>query len=300
MLAGKYPFDGDSDDQIYECIKKGVFSLSDNVFKQVSNETKDLLKELLETDPLARITASNALKHKAFNKIRKYLSSKNDSLLKRQGSQMIMDNLKNKIVKSGSKKEKKFHQAITTFITHNYLSKETALKYREIFKIIDANGDGRLTKDELVEGYKRIGCDILNEKKNVDSGKDGEEALRKNEVNNNNSLLNNSQTSVKDIDDILANIDRDNNGYIEVEEFIAAAIDLDELLNENNIEMAFESIDDDNSGKISLEELGKFIGGDDYDKELIKEVIIEAGKNPKNDINFEDFKDIMLNLKAEK
>lgn len=283
MLAGKYPFNGDSEEEIYESIKKGKFSLSEEEFKNIRKDTIDLLKLLLETDPLERITANKALNHKAFESIKKCIISKNTNYLKNNNSQIMMQSFQNKLTNFNKNSDKKFLQAVTTFIIHNFISREIALKYKELFKVIDTDGDGRLSKEELINGYKRMGNEVLNQ-------------IKKDNKNNKIHTYK-SQLSTRSLDDIVTNIDKDNNGYIEVEEFIAAAIDINELLTEDNIKLSFESIDIDKSGKISLDELGKFIGGEEYDLNLIKEVIVEAGKDPEKDINYNDFKDIMETLK---
>ena len=106
-------------------------------------------------------------------------------------------------------------------------------------------------------------------------------------------------TNPEEIEEILSHIDIDNNGYIEIEEFISASVDINVLLSETNIKLAFETIDSDNSGLVSLDEVGKFIGGENYDEVLIEKVIKEAGKDPKAEITFEDFKDIINVLKKE-
>lgn len=258
MLTGRFPFDGDVEDEVFNKIKYNSPDMSLKEIKQCSPEVRDLLSKMLEKDPLERINAFNALHHKAFNTLLKRKSEKDKDTLSRSNSINVLKNLK-------KSKTGKFNQAIAAFITHNYLSKEVALKHKEIFKAIDLDGDGRLTKQELIEGYNKIG----------------------------------SSYKPEEIEDILTNLDRDNNGYIEEEEFIAASVDINVLLSETNMKMAFDSIDIDKSGAVSLDEVGRFIGGEEYESELIREVIIDAGKDPNKEITFEDFKGILEKLKKE-
>ena len=70
-----------------------------------------------------------------------------------------------------------------------------------MFLSFDKNGDGRLTKDELLKGMSRV----TNESSIIDS-----------------------------LDDLMKTIDTDNNGYIEFEEFLRASIDKEKLLTEKN------------------------------------------------------------------
>lgn len=63
LLSGKPPFSGDSDKEILEAVGLGVFSMSGPEWQGVSNEAKDLIKQMLTFDPSQRITAHKALQH---------------------------------------------------------------------------------------------------------------------------------------------------------------------------------------------------------------------------------------------
>ena len=66
LLCGEPPFDGETDKEIFEKIKKGKYSFSLPHFKNVSNNCKDLIKKLLEPKISRRIKAKDALKHPFF------------------------------------------------------------------------------------------------------------------------------------------------------------------------------------------------------------------------------------------
>jgi calcium-dependent protein kinase len=51
LLSGKPPFGGDNDKEILEKIKLGVFSFSGQEWSRISNEAKDLIKQMLKFDP---------------------------------------------------------------------------------------------------------------------------------------------------------------------------------------------------------------------------------------------------------
>lgn len=257
MLFGEFPFDGETDEEVFSKIKNSFPEIEKKV---VSQETKDLLRRMLEKDPYERISASDALVHKAFKDIR---------LIQEEEKKRIFSNTKTKTVFHNLKNSKsiKFNQAVTAFITHNFLSKEISQKYKNIFKAIDINNDGKVTAVELREGFLKSGFFY----------------------------------SQDEVDSIIEGIDRDNNGYIECEEFISASADLNVLLSENNVKYAFETLDVDGSGFISFEEIGKFIYGDEFEnnKLFVENIIVEAGKDPSKEIGFEDFKDILLCLKRQ-
>ena len=56
-----------------------------------------------------------------------------------------------------------------------------------------------------------------------------------------------SDNLIQDVDQIFKKIDGDNNGYIEYEEFVRAAVDKQMFLNENILKFAFRYFDKDNS-----------------------------------------------------
>lgn len=63
LLSGRPPFDGQTDDEILNNVRKGDFSLSGSEWKQVSKEAKDLIKGMLTKDKDSRMAAETALKH---------------------------------------------------------------------------------------------------------------------------------------------------------------------------------------------------------------------------------------------
>lgn len=259
MLCGQLPFFSENDEELFEKIKNEKPNYSYNEFKEVSHDTMDLLMKLLEKDPIERISAKNALNHSCFKILEKFLNPKKEQIMDRQISKIALKRLGSNL--NGSKQ--KLQQAITSFITHNFLSKEVALKHKEIFKALDIDGDGRVTSEELLKGYNKAGYEYTED----------------------------------EIHKIIKSIDKDNNGYIEMEEFISASVDLDILLSDSNLKLAFETMDLDSSGSISFDEIRNFIGGEEIDKKLIEDVVKEAGKNPEDEFTLDDFHKIMNLIK---
>lgn len=253
MLTGKFPFNGETDNEIYHQIKYENVDLECRELSNVSKEAKSMLQKLLEKDPIERINAVLSLEHPVFEAIKLLKKKSSNVILSRQGSRKVISQIT--YLNSG-----KLQQAITCFITNNCLSKEETASIKEVFTALDTNGDGEISLEELIEGYKAVGVNY----------------------------------NIQKISDILSGIDMDNSGSIGLYEFIAAGTDLEILLSDKNIERAFAKIDSDNSGSISLEELGHFIGGESYDIKLIKQLIEETGIFLNiNEILFEDFKRFM-------
>jgi Ca2+-binding EF-hand superfamily protein len=58
-----------------------------------------------------------------------------------------------------------------------------------------------------------------------------------------------------EIDQIFDTADADGNGYLEFNEFVAATMDHQKILSNENLQRAFDNFDTDGSGSISAEEL---------------------------------------------
>ena len=113
-----------------------------------------------------------------------------------------------------------------------------------------------------------------------------------------------SDSLAKDVDQIFKNIDMDNNGYIEYEEFVRAAVSKEYFINENVLRFAFRYFDKDNSGEITFDEIESVFKESIADKtkvhealkQIISEVISEVDQNGDGIISFEEFADIMKKM----
>ena len=109
-----------------------------------------------------------------------------------------------------------------------------------------------------------------------------------------------SDTLEKDVEMIFKNIDADNNGYIQYEEFVRAAIDKDSFLQENVLRFAFRYFDKDNSGEISYDEIQEVFEESVADKtkvqQSLKKIISEVDTNGDGIISFEEFSAIMRKM----
>ncbi len=52
--------------------------------------------------------------------------------------------------------EKKLQQATITYLVNQLAQKEDLVDLQKAFKVLDKNSDGKLSRDELVEGYRKI------------------------------------------------------------------------------------------------------------------------------------------------
>jgi calcium-dependent protein kinase len=62
-LAGKPPFSGSNNIEVFEKIKECYVIMEDEVWNSVSNEAKDLILKLISRNPKERLTAAQAMEH---------------------------------------------------------------------------------------------------------------------------------------------------------------------------------------------------------------------------------------------
>ena len=253
MLCGKQPFNGENDDEIYEKIHLCKIDFNDEEWDNISHDAKDLIKKLLIKDVNKRLSAKKALNHPWIVK------NKNQVKIDNEKFKEIVKNLRNYSARL------KLQQATLAYIVHNLVHKEDCEYLRQVFILLDDNGDGKLTKSELINGL---------------------------------SILLDKQEAEKEVNRLFEIIDVDGNGFIEYEEFLRAGLNKAKILTENNLETAFKLYDIKNEGKINAEQLKSVLGsGDDnednVDDNVWQEMIDEADIDKDGKINFEDFKGIM-------
>jgi calcium-dependent protein kinase len=102
----------------------------------------------------------------------------------------------------------------------------------------------------------------------------------------------------KEVEEIISNIDSDKNKMIEYEEFLRATVNLDDLLTEENLLMAFNNFDDDGSGMLTHEEIKIALGmiNDDPENYIIEKIIAELDINGDGLISFIEFKELMMKV----
>jgi calcium-dependent protein kinase len=99
--------------------------------------------------------------------------------------------------------------------------------------------------------------------------------------------------------EIFANLDTNHDNYLGYEDFVRGAIDKNNLLNDKILEYAFKHFDKDNTGFITIKEIGNIFRGHikigDINEGL-KKIIAEVGKDENGKITYEDFKKLMTNI----
>ena len=198
----------------------------------------------------------------------------NHKWFKERNSKELFNNIKDeRTVKKLINNLKKYkrdailQEVALAYLVHNFPQMKEVVTANKLFNQMDTDGDGKINKNDLLKGLR---------------SKTDSKALE------------------KDVERIYRNIDMDNNGYIEYEEFVRAAVSKEKFINDNILKFAFRYFDKDNSGEISREELEEVFKQGINDKNKIKEaldkIIDEVDENKDGIIQFEEFVHIMTKM----
>ena len=117
----------------------------------MSDEARDLIQRMMSPRPDERPDALDALKHPWFQRS---IRGDFDSLYLNDA----IEALKN--FHSGSQ----LQHAVHSFFVQNLLSQGELKNLADQFKLFDVNGNGKLSRDELIEGFRQIRGINFNEK----------------------------------------------------------------------------------------------------------------------------------------
>jgi len=248
LLVGEPPFKGYNTEEILKKVLIGKYSMKGSKWENISPEAKKLVTQMLELDPSKRISADEALKTK-------WILDENYSTNDVNHFKKTLNNIKNRDT------GEKFQQATIAYIVHSLYPSNEIKELKKVFKMLDKNGDGRLTYDELSKGFRQV-----------------------------------FEREIHDfeIEKIIEDIDGNSDGYISYEEFMRVAINKAKLINEKNLRLAFDQFDSNKDEKLSVDEIKTVLGttNKDYVYYLIKQI----NENANNVIDFNDFKRLMNSL----
>jgi len=118
-------------------------------------------------------------------------------------------------------------QATYAYIASQMLGKQKKEELAKVFKAFDKNGDGRLSMDEVKQGYLDHYGKVVSD---------------------------------DEVEKMFKSVDADNSGFIDYTEFVVAAMDSEELSSNEFLQAAFKMFDKDGSGSISANEIKQVLG----------------------------------------
>ena len=155
------------------------------------------------------------------------------------------------------KRDSIIQETALAYLVHNFPQMKDVVNACKLFNQMDVNGDGKINKNEFLKGLQsKISSDTLK----------------------------------KDVDTIYKNIDMDNNGYIEYEEFVRAAVNKEHFIDPRVIHFAFSYFDKDQTGIINVSELRNVMQIlNQNDKSHVDTLLTRAEIEGNGYINYRDF-----------
>ena len=270
LLSGFSPFEGESDSLVMEQILIGKIDFTDPAWDGISDEAKDFVQHLLTYEEDSRPTAEQAMKHAW---IQNSIRANTATFMQDYGESSVtcFEN----IFDFASEASLKLKEVVYTYIASQLLRKEEREEIDRVFRGMDDDCDGKLSKSDIRIGYK---------------------------------LFFDKELSDNETDKLFSRINTSGTGYIDYTEFIIAAMQKSKILDADKLKAAFSKFDRGNKGFISGNDLkvalsgvvtlptndASFMSADQIIEEMMKEVDIEGdGK-----ISFQYFASMMLDSRG--
>ncbi|WVZ91868.1 hypothetical protein U9M48_037983 [Paspalum notatum var. saurae] len=241
LLCGVPPFWGDNDEKIAQAILRGGIDFAREPWPRVSANAKDLVRRMLDPDPTTRPTARQVLEHPW---LKHADAAPNVSLGDAVRSRLQQFSAMNR-----------FKKKALGVVARN-LPVEELDKYVQMFRLMDKDGSGSLTLEELAEGLR----------------------------------INGQPVPESEIRMLLEAADTDGNGTLDCDEFVTVSLHLKKMSNDQYLADAFSYFDKDGSGFIELDELREELGPND---QAILDIIRDVDTDKDGRISYQEFELMM-------
>jgi calcium-dependent protein kinase len=150
----------------------------------------------------------------------------------------------------------KLKDAILTFIASQVITQAEERELAQVFFSLDRNGDGRISKTELLAKYGEIVGVVEAE---------------------------------REVSEIMQKIDLDGSGFIDYKEFLKASMEKSKNANKESLDAAFKMFDRDGDGRISAEELRWVLSGGMVQDSSWEDLLREIDANQDGEIDLREF-----------
>lgn len=240
LLSGVPPFWGETEEGIFNEIRRGHLDFVTAPWPSISSSARDLVKKMLCYDPKERISASEVLNHPWMREDGDASDKPIDiAVLTRMKQFRAMNKLKRVALK---------------VIAEN-LSEEEIIGLKEMFKSIDTDNSGTITYEELKDGLRKLGTKLSeSEVKHLIEGADvdGDGSIDYIEFITATMHLNRVERE-DHLYKAFEYFDKDKSGFITRDELVHALKHYN-MGDEKTIKEIIDEVDTDNDGRINYDE----------------------------------------------
>ncbi|KAK4264246.1 hypothetical protein QN277_025453 [Acacia crassicarpa] len=242
LLCGVPPFWAETEQGVALAILRGVIDFKREPWPQISDSAKSLVRQMLEPNPEKRLTAQQVLEHPWLQNAKKASNVPLGDIVRTRLKQFsMMNRFKKKAL----------------WVIAEYLSIEEVEIIKDMFTLMDSDGDGKVTYEELKAGLRKVG----------------------------------SQLAEPEIKMLMEAADVDGNGVLDYGEFVAVTIHLQRMENDEHFRNAFKYFDKDESGFIELGELRDALADDsgEIETDVVNDIMREVDTDKDGRISYEEF-----------
>ncbi|KAK8619867.1 hypothetical protein V6N13_066367 [Hibiscus sabdariffa] len=240
LLSGFPPFWAESENGIFLAVLRGHVDFTSKPWHSISPQAKDLVKKMLNSNPSKRLTAFEVLNHPWI---------KEDG----EAPNTLLDNA----VLTRLKQFKAMNQfkKVALKVIAGCLSEEEIKGLKEMFKGMDTDNSGTITLEELKQGLAKQGTKLseyevkqLMEAADADGNGtiDYEEFITA-------TMHMNRMDREEHLYHAFQHFDKDNSGYITIEELEQALREYG-IIDRKKIKEILSEVDSDNDGRINYDE----------------------------------------------
>ena len=243
MLGGKPPFEGRSLSVIFKIVNAN-YSFN----KYHSNESKLFIKMLLEKDPKNRIQSAYEVLQNNYLNFESQEDIKTNEIMAVEALESMKTFWNSNLLR----------RKIISYISQHKLYQEDNNKLIKIFNQLDVDCDGQLDLNEIFKYYKKYFARTIKE-------------------------------DTEKVKDMIKQIDVNGNGKIDYSEFMIVLSKFNRKKEIKMLEDIFNSFDKDNSGYIDLNELRNIFSDSDTSDSRLQYILNECDRNGDNLLSKEEF-----------
>ncbi|KAJ0672689.1 putative protein kinase CAMK-CDPK family [Helianthus annuus] len=240
LLCGVPPFWAESEHGIFNAILRGYVDFTSDPWPTISPQAKDLVRKMLNSDPKQRLTAQEVLCHPWIKEDGEAPDTPLDNA--------VMGRLKQFRAMNKFKK-------VALRVIAGCLSEEEIMGLKEMFKGMDTDNSGTITLEELKQGLSKQGPKLSE--KEVKQLLEAADADGNGTIDYDEFITATMHMNRMDREEHLYTafqyFDKDNSGYISIEEMEQAIRDYG-MNDGRDIKEIVSEIDTDNDGRINYDE----------------------------------------------